>query len=163
MLFGRFVIPSKYRSWASVGCSLLICGWLSINIFLLRSFSGNPLNPFIQPYVTNPVLEPLPFFNRVLNVLGELIVHTIYFKVAFRWEAASVREKFPSLPDPYDIYDMDRSIMTVDQSHVVTHGSWPKYQASCRIYVFTNTMQNADCVSAESIFLLSSVILSGTY
>jgi len=39
-----------------------------------------------------------------------------------------VREKFPSLPDPYDIYDMDRSIMTVDQSHVVTHGSWPKYQ-----------------------------------
>ena len=52
-----------------------------------------------------------------MNVLGELIVHTIYFKVAFRWQAASVREKFPSLPDPYDIYDMDRSIMTVDQSH----------------------------------------------
>ena len=95
---------------------------------------GNALNPFVRPYILSPFIEPMSFVQRLANTIGALFFKFVYFWVASRYEVWQVRERFPNrLPDPYDIYDMDRTVLSLVNSNPATHSPCPIYRSTIEI------------------------------
>ena len=88
---------------------------------------GNPINPFVQPSLISPFIEPMTFVQRLLNIFLELVIR------AYTWyidslQMESIREHFgEGVPDSYTCLK-ERSALGIANSHFITQGSWPLYK-----------------------------------
>ena len=93
----------------------------------LQMSTGNAVNLFVQPHLTNPVIEPMDFTTRMKNLALGYIWSTFHI-----WEAsvsrAHLQAEFPGqVPESSDMFDQDRTVLFFSNSHVATHGSWPTF------------------------------------
>lgn len=88
---------------------------------------GNSINPFVQPSLLAPFIEPMTFFQRLLNVFLEIMLRA-YTKYIDSLQMESIREHFgEDVPDS-DTTLKERSAIGIVNSHFITQGSWPLYK-----------------------------------
>ena len=92
----------------------------------LRS-TGNAYNQLVFPSVGNSYfLEPLTFFQKILNVMNNWGMNYLAFSV-MKDELNLMRKEFQDLPSRYEDYFETRSVLSLINSNVVTQGTWPMY------------------------------------
>jgi len=85
--------------------------------------TGNVMNPSIQPLLTSPFIEPLTFYQRLVNHFS-----IATFDISMDQTADGIHEAqrriIPDIDHPKGILRR-RSALVLSCSHYVTHGSWP--------------------------------------
>ena len=95
--------------------------------------TGNAVNPFVQPSLIHPTIEPMSFPQRALNVFLEGFVG-LYTDFMAGLEKATVQEAFPGqIPDDYEVWNKERTVLSLANSNVATHGTWPSYENNVEI------------------------------
>ena len=88
---------------------------------------GNSVNPFTQPNLIAPYIEPMTFLERLVNVVMEYAV-TKFMNWTDLLGLDDIRKKLGSdIPEFSSIVE-DRATFSFANSHFVTHGSWPYYK-----------------------------------
>ena len=89
--------------------------------------TGNSINPIVQPSLLSPSIEPMTFFQRILNVIIDNIVYA-WIYIGDSMSLKYVRETFgDDIPDFNSIME-ERTVFALANSHIATHGSWPYYR-----------------------------------
>ena len=72
--------------------------------------------------------------QRMINVVMDWLM-TRYAYQGMQSELEHVRQVFPGLPttSSYHDYFADRSVLSLVNSNVATHGSWPKYMNTVEV------------------------------
>ena len=88
---------------------------------------GNPINPFVQPNIGAPFMEPMTFTQRLLNIFLEIM-----FK-SYTWyvdsiQIESIREHFGNEVPNFDTIFREKRAFLIANSHFITQGSWPLYK-----------------------------------
>ena len=88
---------------------------------------GNPINPFVQPSLIAPFIEPMTFIQRLSNIFLELVINGYTWYVD-TLQMESIREHFgEDIPDSHTTLKK-RSAIGIANSHFITQGSWPLYK-----------------------------------
>ena len=94
---------------------------------------GDAFNPFVHSHILSKFVEPMTFAQRLVNTITEASFTFFWFWIASK-ELWYVKQRFPNrLPDQYDIYDTERTMLSLVNSHPATHGPWPKYKNTIEI------------------------------
>ena len=88
---------------------------------------GNPINPFIQPSLLAPFIEPMTFVQRLSNVFLEIMLR-VYSKYIDSIQMESIQEHFGNDVPDSDTTLAKRSAIGIANSHFITQGSWPLYK-----------------------------------
>ena len=95
--------------------------------------TGNAYNMFVFPMVGNTYfLEPLTFPQRIVNVLNDWIMNYVS-RTYMKNELKHMKREFPDLPNSYEDYFQTRSVLSLVNSNLATHGSWPMYPNTIEI------------------------------
>ena len=97
--------------------------------------TGNAFNPLVFPTTFNTYYaEPMNLAQRMINVVMDWLM-TRYAYQGMQSELEHVRQVFPGLPttSSYHDYFADRSVLSLVNSNVATHGSWPKYMNTVEV------------------------------
>lgn len=85
--------------------------------------TGNIMNPSIQPLLTSPFIEPLTFYQRLINHFSLTLFDLTMDKAADGIHEAQGTIK-EGIDHPKEIL-RKRTALVIACSHYVTHGSWP--------------------------------------
>ena len=88
---------------------------------------GNSVNPFTQPNLIAPYIEPMTFTERLVNVVMEYIVTKFMSWTDLLGLDVIRKELGEEIPEFSSIVE-DRATFSFANSHFVTHGSWPYYK-----------------------------------
>ena len=104
-------------------------------IFALHTqATGNAVNPFVQPSLLHPTIEPMSFKQRAMNMLLEGVMNFMNGYFIAELEKASVQEAFQGqIPDNYEIFNKERTVLSLANTNVATHGTWPSYENTVEI------------------------------
>ena len=88
---------------------------------------GSSINPFTQPNLLAPYIEPMTFSERLVNVVMETLVSK-FMNWADLIGLDEIRNQLGNdIPEFSSIVE-NRITFSLANSHFVTHGSWPYYK-----------------------------------
>lgn len=85
---------------------------------LQLSYLGNVVSPAALPSVVVPYHDTLTLWERLVNTLVTVVLRYSFRRTVGRPLAASLRETFPDLPDPFDLYPK-QSLALLNRHHLL--------------------------------------------
>ncbi|XP_071522463.1 UDP-glucosyltransferase 2-like [Panulirus ornatus] len=85
---------------------------------LQLSYLGNMVSPAALPSVVVPYDNSLTLWERLVNTLATIVLRYSFRRTVGRPLAASLRDTFPDLPDPFELYPK-QSLALLNRHHLL--------------------------------------------